>query len=310
MSFDVDNLIDRLLSVGLSGGVALTKCVPEQEISALLLVSLLGTARQIFLSQPPLIEIEPPVKVCGDLHGQYADLLRLYNRCGFPPDANYIFLGDYVDRGKQSLETICLQFCYKTKYPENFFLLRGNHECAAINRAYGFYDECNRRYSIRLWQMFQDVFNCLPFCGLIAGKIFCMHGGLSPKLNNWDQLLHIERPIDPPNPSIHIDLLWADPDKWVRGWQQNTRGVSYVFGADVVNAFCQDMNIDLVARAHQVVQDGYEFFANRKLVTIFSAPHYCGEFDNAAAIMTVDDQLLCSFDVLRSTSNPIRVSQF
>ncbi|VDP15792.1 unnamed protein product [Onchocerca flexuosa] len=246
MSFAVDDLIDRLLSVGLSGGVALTKCVSEQEI-----VSLLGTIRQILLSQPPFIEIEPPIKVCGgDLHGQYADLLRLYNRCGFPPDANYVFLGDYVDRDKQSLETICLQFCYKMKYPENFFLLRGNHEYAAINRAYGFYDECNRRYSIRLWQMFQDVFNNLPFCCLIAEKIFCMHGGLSPKLTSWDQLMHIERPVDPPNPSIHIDLVRADPDKWVRGWQQNTRGVSYVFGADVVNSFCQEMNIDLIARFH------------------------------------------------------------
>uniref|UniRef100_A0A7E4VQ85 Serine/threonine-protein phosphatase n=1 Tax=Panagrellus redivivus TaxID=6233 RepID=A0A7E4VQ85_PANRE len=304
MALQLDNLIDRLLTVGLATGAGLTKCVKEEEI-----VQLCTQARTIFLAQPPLIEVEAPIKVVGDIHGQYADLLRMFNRCGFPPDSNYIFLGDYVDRGKQNIETISLLFCYKVKYPENFFLLRGNHECAAINRAYGFYDECNRRFSVRLWQIFQDVFNCLPMCGLISGKIFCMHGGLSPQLTNWDQIRKITRPMDPPNPSIQIDLLWSDPDRWVKGWQQNTRGVSYVFGADVVHNFCQTMDIDLVARAHQVVQDGYEFFANRRLVTIFSAPHYCGEFDNAAGVMTVDENLVCTFDVLRATHKPLKVTQ-
>ena len=119
----------------------------------------------------------------GDLHGQYFDLLRLFEYGGFPPDSNYLFLGDYVDRGKQSLETICLLLAYKIKYPENFFLLRGNHECASINRIYGFYDECKRRYSIKLWKTFTDCFNCLPVSAVVDEKILCMHGGLSPDLH-------------------------------------------------------------------------------------------------------------------------------
>ena len=122
----------------------------------------------------------------GDVHGQYYDLLRIFEYGGFPPEANYLFLGDYIDRGKQSIETICLLLCYKIKFPENFFMLRGNHECAQINRIYGFYDECKRRYSIRLWRVFSDVFNCLPVAALVDEKIFCMHGGLSPELKNLD----------------------------------------------------------------------------------------------------------------------------
>lgn len=135
-------------------------------------------------------------QICGDIHGQYYDLLRLFEYGGFPPEANYLFLGDYVDRGKQSLETICLLLAYKIKFPENFFILRGNHECASINRIYGFYDECKRRYNIKLWKTFTDCFNCLPIAAIIDEKIFTMHGGLSPDLNSMEQIRRVMRPTD------------------------------------------------------------------------------------------------------------------
>ena len=257
------------------------------------------TAREIFMNQPVLIELEAPLKICGDVHGQYFDLLRLFEYGGFPPESNYLFLGDYVDRGRQSLETICLLLAYKIKYPENFFLLRGNHECASINRIYGFYDECKRRYSIKIWKTFTDCFNCLPVAALIDDKILCMHGGLSPELNSLDQVRRIIRPADVPDAGLLCDLLWADPESDIRGWQENDRGVSYVFGTDIVTRFLNAHDLDLVCRAHQVVEDGYEFFSKRQLVTIFSAPNYCGEFDNAGAMMSVDENLMCSFQVLR-----------
>jgi len=163
-----------------------------------------------------------------------------------------LFLGDYVDRGKQSLETICLLLSYKIKYPENFFLLRGNHECASINRIYGFYDECKRRFNIRLWKTFTDCFNCLPVAALIDEKILCMHGGLSPDLKNLDQIKKIARPTDVPDTGLLCDLLWADPDKDVTGWGENDRGVSFTFGADIVSDFLQKHDLDLICRAHQV----------------------------------------------------------
>ena len=212
-----------------------------------------------------------------------------------------MFLGDYVDRGKQSLECISLLLAYKIKYPNNFFLLRGNHECASINRIYGFYDECKRRYSISLWKTFTECFDWLPISALIDGRILCMHGGISPDLRSLDQIRQIKRPTDIPDTGLLCDLLWSDPERDIMGWGENDRGVSVTFGVDMVIKLLEMTNIDLICRAHQVVEDGYEFFADKGLVTIFSAPNYCGEFDNSGAIMNVDEDLCCSFHVLMPT---------
>ncbi|KAI3933563.1 hypothetical protein MKX01_032668 [Papaver californicum] len=289
----LDDIIGRLL------GAKKGRVVKDVDLSDSEIKQLCVTSRAIFLEQPNLLELEAPVKICGDVHGQYSDLLRLFDYGGLPPNANYLFLGDYVDRGKQSIETICLLLAYKIKYPENFFLLRGNHECASINRIYGFYDECKRRYSVRLWKVFTDCFNCLPVAAIVGEKIICMHGGLSPKLHSLDDIRKISRPADVPEHGILCDLLWADPDKGTEGWAANDRGVSFTFGAEQVTDFLRKHDLDLICRAHQVVEDGYEFFANRQLVTIFSAPNYCGEFDNAGAMMSVDESLTCAFQILR-----------
>ncbi|AFZ79229.1 serine/threonine protein phosphatase 1, putative [Theileria equi strain WA] len=290
---DIDSIIERLLEVRANRPIKAVQ-LTEEEIKGLC-----HKSREIFLSQSILLELEAPIKICGDIHGQYFDLLRLFEYGGFPPTANYLFLGDYVDRGKHSLETICLLLAYKIKYPENFFLLRGNHECASINRIYGFYDECKRRYSIKLWKAFTDCFNCLPVAAIIDDKIFCMHGGLSPELTTMDQIRQISRPTDVPDTGLLCDLLWSDPDPNTTGWGENDRGVSFTFGSDIVVNFLIKHELDLICRAHQVVEDGYEFFSKRRLVTLFSAPNYCGEFDNAGAMMSVDKTLMCSFQILK-----------
>ncbi|CAI9764258.1 unnamed protein product [Fraxinus pennsylvanica] len=258
----LDDIIRRLLEGKGSKQVQLS----EAEIRQLCV-----NARQIFLSQPTLLQIRAPVKICGDIHGQYQDLLRLFEYGGYPPSASYLFLGDYVDRGKQSLETICLLLAYKI-----------------------------RRFNVRLWKIFTDCFNCLPVAALIDGKIFCMHGGLSPELKQLDQIKEIERPTDIPDNGLLCDLLWSDPDPRIQGWSDSDRGVSCTFGPDAVAQFLKENDLDLICRGHQVVEDGYEFFAKRRLVTIFSAPNYGGEFDNAGALLSVDESLVCSFEILKS----------
>lgn len=265
---DLDDFIKRLLDAGYTGKVTKSVCLKNAEITAIC-----HRARECFLSQPALLELDAPVKIVGDVHGQYTDLLRLFEMCQFPPASNYLFLGDYVDRGKQSLETILLLLCYKLKFPENFFLLRGNHECANVTRVYGFYDECKRRCNVKIWKTFVDTFNTLPIAAIVAGKIFCVHGGLSPALGHMDDIRNIARPTDVPDYGLLNDLLWSDPADMEQDWEANERGVSYCFGKKVITDFLVQHDFDLVCRAHMVVEDGYEFFNDRVLVTVFSAPN-------------------------------------
>ena len=267
-TIDLDDMISRLLDAAYAGKVTKTVCLKNAEIQAVC-----TAAQQVFLAQPALLELSPPVKIVGDVHGQYTDLIRMFEMCGFPPHSNFLFLGDYVDRGKQSLETILLLLCYKLKFPENFFLLRGNHECANVTRVYGFYDECKRRCNIKIWKTFVDTFNTLPIAAIVAGKIFCVHGGLSPSLTHMDDIRQIARPTDVPDYGLLNDLLWSDPAETEADWESNERGVSYCFGRKVIMEFLQRHDFDLVCRAHMVVEDGYEFFDERILVTVFSAPN-------------------------------------
>ena len=291
---NVLNLIERLL--------AAKKNKVEKEVSMTEkeLTQLCKLARNIFIKEKIVVEIKGPITVCGDIHGQFYDLLRLFDMGGIPPKTKYLFLGDYVDRGKQNLETIGLLLAFKVMYPNEMFLLRGNHEASSINKMYGFYDECKRRFSVKLWKIFSDCFNCMPICGLIDTKILCMHGGLSPDMKKLTDLEKVFRPLEIPDSGLLCDLVWADPSKTIKGWKRNDRGVSYSFGVDVLHTFLQKNKLDLICRAHQVVEDGYEFFGKRKLVTVFSAPNYCGEFDNNGGMMSVDDKLKCSFKILKA----------
>ncbi|VDM99204.1 unnamed protein product, partial [Thelazia callipaeda] len=252
------------------------------------LIELCYRAREMFWMQPTLIDLNPPIHVVGDIHGQFEDLIALFTLNGFPPDVQYLFLGDYVDRGPFSLEVAVLLFAYKVLYPDLVTLLRGNHESRPVNKQYGFYMECTR-YSVVLYECFQFAFYCMPFCARIDKRILCMHGGISEGLTNFAQ---IERPCDVPDMGILADLTWADPDPGVSGYEESPRGAASIFGKDALKSFCNNLGLELVIRAHQVVQEGYEFFGDRQLVTIFSAPNYCGQFNNAACVMKISKDLV------------------
>ena len=297
-AMNVDSIIERLCAVKAQrAGTAVQ--LAEREAAVLVAAAEAVISGPADAPKPLVLELQAPLQIVGDIHGQYVDLLRLFEFKGMPPNASYLFLGDYVDRGPSGLECMFLLMALKVKYPEHIHLLRGNHECAAINRIYGFYDECKRRYSIKLWKSFQDLFNALPLAAVIEQRIFCVHGGLSPDMESPDDLKRFKRPVEVPDTGLLCDTLWSDPDKDITGWAENDRGVSFTFGADVVAKFLERNDLDLIVRAHQVVEDGYEFFGDRTLVTVFSAPNYCGEFDNCGAMMSVDADLMCSFQVLK-----------
>jgi diadenosine tetraphosphatase ApaH/serine/threonine PP2A family protein phosphatase len=261
--------------------------------------TILRRVRPIVMSQPMLVRTEAPINVCGDIHGQITDLVEIFKAGGLPPNSRYLFLGDYVDRGKYGTEVITVLLGLKVLYPKRIFILRGNHETDSICRIYGFFDECKRRFSVRLFKEFTDVFNCLPVAALIEEIALCMHGGLSPELRHLRQIEQIYRPLVVPDEGLACDILWADPEEGSSGWQPSERGVSFTFGEDVVKRVCDSLGIDIVLRAHQVVDEGYSFFAGRRLVTIFSASNYCGEFTNSGAMMLMDENCMCSFQIFK-----------
>ena len=245
----------------------------------------------------------------GDIHGQYKDLLRIFNEVGHPPESTYLFLGDYVDRGKHSIATITLLLCYKLKYPEKVYLLRGNHEDPKVNITYGFLTECQNRYSVKLWKQFTSLFRCLPIAAIIDRRIFCVHGGISPDLENMEQIRKIARPMCLKSKGMVCDLLWADPDPDSDGWQPNkSRGVSVTFGIRQIEEFLKKHKIKMVIRAHQCVEDGYKFLAKKKFLTVFSAPNYTGRFSNNGAIVVIREDFVCSLKIIRPYSPPSTLS--
>ncbi|KAG2466705.1 PGM5 protein, partial [Polypterus senegalus] len=222
---------------------------------------LIWYAKEILTKESNVQEVRCPVTVCGDVHGQFHDLMELFRIGGKSPDTNYLFMGDYVDRGYYSVETVTLLVALKVRYPERITILRGNHESRQITQVYGFYDECLRKYgNANVWKYFTDLFDYLPLTALVDGQ------------------------------GPMCDLLWSDPDDR-GGWGISPRGAGYTFGQDISETFNHANGLTLVSRAHQLVMEGYNWCHDRNVVTIFSAPNYCYRCGNQAAIMELDDTL-------------------
>ena len=290
---DVDVILEKLRKFNLP---------TEKEIKGLY-----NKAREILDTLDNVAQLECPITVCGDIHGQFEDLLEIFDIGGEVPETNYIFLGDYVDRGYNSVETFIFLLTLKIKYPHRITLLRGNHESRQITQAYGFYEECQRKYgSVNVWRMCTDIFDLFQLAAVIESKVFCVHGGLSPHVNLIDDIRKLDRKQEVPRDGPMSDILWSDPDKEVKTYSYSPRGAGYLFGEEDTVKFNRENNIDLIARAHQLIQEGYQFLFNDKLVTVWSAPNYCYRCGNDASIMEFDEHMNRSFKIFEACPENVR----
>ena len=252
---------------------------------------LCSKAMEILVEESNVQRIDSPVTVCGDIHGQFYDLMELFQVGGDCPQTNYLFMGDFVDRGFYSVETFLLLLALKVRYPDRIYLIRGNHESRQITQVYGFYDECLRKYgSANVWRYCTDIFDYLSLSALIDNKVFCVHGGLSPTITTIDQIRAVDRKQEVPHEGAMCDLLWSDPED-VQGWGLSPRGAGYLFGDDVCKQFNENNGIATIARAHQLVMEGYKWMFDEALVTVWSAPNYCYRCGNVAAILELDENV-------------------
>lgn len=218
--------------------------------------TLCARVKAILIEEANIQPVSSPVTVCGDIHGQLWDLLELFRVGGPPPDTSYVFMGDFVDRGYFSLESFSLLMALKARWPDRVTLLRGNHESRQITQVYGFYDECQHKYgNANVWKACCQVFDYLNLAAIIDGRILCVHGGLSPEVRMLDQIRTLSRAQEIPHEGSFCDLMWSDPDD-VDTWSMSPRGAGWLFGNTVTTEFTHLNNLDLIARAHQLVQEG------------------------------------------------------
>ena len=281
------------------------KCLTEHDLKILC-----DKVRELLCEESNVQPISVPVIVCGDIHGQFFDLMNLFEKGGDLPDKKYLFLGDYVDRGYNSVETLEYLLCLKLKYHGRITLLRGNHESRQICYSYGFYEEITRKYgNANPWRYFNDLFDYLPIAALIEGKIFCVHGGLSPLISTVDQIRLINRKQEIPHEGAFCDLMWSDPDD-IEAWVISTRGAGYIFGWKVVNEFNRINDLNLICRAHQLVNEGFKYwFKEKNLVTVWSAPNYCYRCGNKASILKLGQKMEKEFELFDVNEKSDKVPQ-
>ncbi|KAL4261827.1 Serine/threonine-protein phosphatase [Pleurotus pulmonarius] len=263
--FDLDACIQQLLR--------------KQLLHEALLREICEKTKEVLMRESNVVHVSAPVTVVGDIHGQFYDLIEIFRIGGYAPHTNYLFLGDYVDRGLFSVETISLLTCLKLRYPDRVQLIRGNHESRAVTQSYGFYAECVRKYgSPHVWTYFTDMFDFLTLSVVIDDQIFCVHGGLSPSIHSIDQIKVVDRFREIPHEGPMADLVWSDPDPEKEDFAISPRG----------------------AGAHQLCMEGYISLFDRHLSTVWSAPNYCYRCGNSASILEVGPGVSMHFNVFEA----------
>lgn len=283
---------------------------------------LISRATALFQAEPNMLELKYPITVCGDVHGQFFDLIRLFEVGGDPKETQYLFLGDYVDRGCFSSEVVLYLYALKITYSKSLFMLRGNHECRQLTSFFNFKDECTYKYNLQFYDEVMNSFDKLPLAALINKAFFCVHGGLSPDLTSLEEVKQMDRFQEIPREGPMCDLLWSDPFEEDSGAHNNpdanpdaqnsahhqestqwfgyndTRQCSFVYGVEAVKQFLKDNKLTSIIRAHEAQVDGYKMqMVNKssgipRVITIFSAPNYCDVYKNKAACLKFDNNVL------------------
>ncbi|KAK7509346.1 serine/threonine-protein phosphatase 2B catalytic subunit A1 [Phyllosticta citriasiana] len=260
---------------------------------------------EILKSEPNLLEMDAPITVCGDVHGQYYDLMKLFEVGGDPAETRYLFLGDYVDRGYFSIECVLYLWCLKIWYPNTLWLLRGNHECRHLTDYFTFKLECKHKYSEAVYEACMESFCALPLAAVMNKQFLCIHGGLSPELHTLEDLKSIDRFREPPTHGLMCDILWADPleefgqEKTSEFFVHNhVRGCSYFFSYPAACAFLEKNNLLSIIRAHEAQDAGYRMYRKTRttgfpsVMTIFSAPNYLDVYNNKAAVLKYENNVM------------------
>lgn len=355
------------------------KIIPEPQVR-----EICHKARELLIEEANVVQVDAPVTICGDIHGQFHDLMELFRVGGDVPDTNYLFMGDFVDRGFYSLESFLLLLCLKVRYPDRITLIRGNHESRQITTVYGFYDECLRKYgSANVWRYCCEVFDYLALGAIVmgtsstlepsftdsaqaiepvddeveieimnsrsevtarfprsrrrtyetdattsspagtpskigpagtgasgdsggshnsGGAVLCVHGGLSPLIDSVDKIRLLDRKQEVPHEGAMCDLLWSDPDE-IDGWGLSPRGAGFLFGSDIVKRFNHLNDLSLIARAHQLVMEGFKEMFDSSIVTVWSAPNYCYRCGNVAAILELGEDTSYGGTISRSNGD-------
>eukprot|EP00331_Platyophrya_macrostoma_P007674 CAMPEP_0176429538 /NCGR_PEP_ID=MMETSP0127-20121128/13765_1 /TAXON_ID=938130 /ORGANISM="Platyophrya macrostoma, Strain WH" /LENGTH=497 /DNA_ID=CAMNT_0017811351 /DNA_START=293 /DNA_END=1786 /DNA_ORIENTATION=- len=289
------------------------------EVDAL---EIINRAAAILRKEPNLMRLTDPITVCGDIHGQFYDLLKLLEIGGDPKDQQYLFLGDYVDRGCFGCEVVLYLFAFKIKHPESFFLLRGNHECRHLTAYFNSKQETKYKYSMAVYDAMMNAFDCLPLACILNGRFLCVHGGLSPEIKKVEEINAIHRFREPPSSGPMCDLLWSDPmEDDQEGHNDDAlyvhndlRGCSYVFSYAATCQFLVANHLLSVIRAHEAQDEGYRLYKKSStgfpaVICIFSAPNYCDTYDNKAAIIRFQNNLM-NIRQFNSTPHPYYLPNF
>lgn len=296
----LDDIIHTLLLVPVQHGEMTEWTITDGQMQRLC-----AQARRQFLREESLLQLNAGTVVVGDLHGDFRDLRRIFTAFGHPSkhSVNYLFLGDYVDRGVNGLNVVALLFAYKLRFPDKVYLVRGNHESVMLTLMHGFYAECVAKSSRETWRRVCNVFDCLPLAAVIADQLFCVHGGISPELERPENVLGIARPCKIPSRghSLLSDMVWSDPSSNATGWEPNRRGAGYYFGMEEASKFLEANGLRAIVRSHEMVQEGWrvENAEEGKVITVFSAADYRGH-GNDSAVLVARDDMSCFIRLLPS----------